>query len=110
MDESEGQREFVVVLRVRTADGNPKKWDWGTLLDGEAVLLSANRGDELGPYCPCCQRRLHRDRKEKAHPCLLCGKPVERTGMPGRPRKLHPECRRPREALLTDKRERKAKL
>lgn len=101
--------EFVVVLRVRTAEGNPKKWDWADLLGEQVELLHVNRGDVLGPYCPTCQRRLHPERKGKVHPCLLCGKPVERSGMPGRPRKLHPECRRPREALLAEKREGKDK-
>lgn len=47
------------------------------------------------PYCPTCHRRLHKSKAPVSMPCLVCGKPVEGTGV-GRPRKLHPECRMPR--------------
>lgn len=56
------------------------------------------------PHCPTCHRRLHPQRAlEKARPCLLCGLPVESTGL-GRPRQLHPECRKARAALLDEAR------
>lgn len=56
------------------------------------------------PYCPTCHRRLHAQRPlEKARPCLQCGLPVESTGL-GRPRQLHPECRKVRAALLDEAR------
>lgn len=49
------------------------------------------------PYCPTCHRRLHALQAPPEKPCLVCGKPVEGLGL-GRPRQLHPRCRRLRES------------
>lgn len=63
--------------------------------------------DEARPYCHACGRRLHPQRTlEKARPCLVCGLPVESTGL-GRPRQLHPECRKVRVAQQEAARPRK---
>lgn len=56
-----------------------------------------------GPYCPTCHRRLHKLTAPPVQPCLACGLPVEGLGL-GRPRQLHPECKRMRVALLARKR------
>lgn len=55
------------------------------------------------PYCPTCHRRLHALQAPPVKPCLHCGKPVDGLGL-GRPRQLHPECRRARLATLAKRR------
>lgn len=49
------------------------------------------------PYCPTCHRRLHALQAPPVKPCLACGKPVAGLGL-GRPRQVHPECRKSRAA------------
>jgi len=53
------------------------------------------------PYCPTCNRRLHKLTAKPAR-CLVCKKPVESLGF-GRPRKLHPECRNVRRKVYRRK-------
>lgn len=58
-----------------------------------------NTSDEASkPYCPTCHRRLHALQAPAAKPCLVCGEPVQSVGA-GRPRQLHPECRKVRAAM-----------
>lgn len=47
-------------------------------------------------FCPTCQRRMGEQKDTgRERPCLVCGKPVESSGT-GRPRTVHPECRKAR--------------
>jgi ribosomal protein L34E len=60
-----------------------------------------------GPYCPTCHRRLHALQAPPSKPCLVCGQPVQSVGA-GRPRQIHPECRKAR-ALMRGSRRTRAK-
>ena len=88
------EREYVVVLKLRTSEGNPAKWNWPEVLDvldGEVELVGARPTDEEWPFCPACKRRLHRKLRQPL-PCRVCERPVQYNGA-GRPPFVHPECR-----------------
>ncbi len=44
------EREYIVVLRVKTATGHPRTWDWPSLIDeADVTLVTADKVNEYEP-------------------------------------------------------------